>query len=42
MCKMCADCCDACAMECDKMAGKMEMCQSVLTCAENVHKNVAI
>lgn len=26
-CNMCADVCEACAMECDKMAGKMEQCK---------------
>ena len=28
---MCADMCEACAMECEKMGGKMEICKQ---CAE--------
>ena len=35
MCNMCADMCEACAMECEKMGDKMEVCKQ---CADMCRK----
>jgi hypothetical protein len=40
MCNMCADMCDACAMESDKMWKKWKYVKHVQRRADNVHKNV--